>query len=330
MNQQVLTTNDAAALSFVQAQAYRVNARVIAQPYPQWNFNDLIYVETEGNPWSPGVLTYTSDFSGAAQFVTGYAKDMPFADVSQDMQMRSFHLAGIGYQYNIEEVNAALNVIGGSLPDRRAQAARLTYMRFMWETTLFGQAEKGMQGITGYAGVPAVAAAPDGTGSVPYWVNSSGVGTKTPTQIARDINQALAGVDNATFGSILANHLLLPDLAYQYIAATPYSATTMETILSFVQRTNLYTIKTGQPLMIRSLRELRAAATASGVSGDGRMVAYNDDPSMLKLHLPMSHRFLPIHQDGWANFVVPGIFRTGGVEFLAPTTAYYLDGITES
>lgn len=328
MNQTVLTTRDAAALTFVQGQAYRVNAQVIAQPYPQWAFNELVFVETTGNPWAPGVMTYTSDWSGAAKFVSGYAKDMPFADVSQEMQLKSFHLAGIGYQWNIEEVNTALNIVGGTLQARRAEAARMTYQKFMWDTTLFGQAEKGMQGLTNYTGVPAVAATADGTGSATEWVSAAGVGLKSPEKIVRDFNQALAGVDSATFGSVLANKVLLPERAYLYMAGTPYSALGNETILSFLLRNNLYTLKTGQPLMIRSLRELNTSATTGGTAGKGRMVAYYDDPSMVKLHLPMPHQFLPVMQDGWANFVIPGIFRTGGVEMLAPTTAYYLDGVS--
>lgn len=331
MNQRVLTTVDAAALSFVQGQAFRVNTRVISQPYPQWAFNELLYVETEGNPWAAGVITYMTDYSGKAEFITGYAKDMPFADVNQDMQMRSFHLAGIGYQWNIEEVNTALNVVGGTLQSRRAEAARQVYLKFMWDTTLFGQVEKGLMGLTNYTGVPAVAAAADGDGGVPYWVNASGIGTKTPAQIVRDFNIMLAGVSNATFGQILANKVFLPEDAYLYIAGTPYSpVNTTETILSFIQRNNIYTLKTGRALDIRSLRELNTAATTGATAGDGRAVAYYDDPTFVKLHLPMPHQFLPVHQDGWANFVIPGIFRTGGVEFLAPTTAYYLDGVSEA
>lgn len=331
MNQRVLTTADAASLSFVQGQAYRVNTMVIEQPYPQWAFNELLYVETEGNPWAPGVITYMTDYSGKAEFITGYAKDMPFADVNQDMQLRTFHLAGIGYQWNIEEVNTALAVVGGSLQSRRASAARQTYLKFMWDTTLFGQTEKGLMGLTNYTGVPAVAATADGDSSVTYWVNAAGALTKTAAQIVRDFNQMLAGVSNATFGHILANKVFLPEQAYLAIAGTPYSpVNSTETILSFIQRNNLYTLKTGRPLDIRSLQELNTAATTGLTAGDGRAVAYYDDPTFVKLHLPMPHQFLPVHQDGWANFVIPGIFRTGGVEFLAPTTAYYLDGVSEA
>ncbi|MCV2448466.1 DUF2184 domain-containing protein [Paracoccus sp. DMF] len=323
--------SDAQALAFVQGQAYRVNTRVIAQPYPSWDFGRLIYVETEGDPWAPGVLTYTSDISGAAKWQSGYAKDVPLADVSQDMQMKTFELAAIGYQWNIAEVNAARNmIVGGNLPDRRAQAARQAYMKFMWDLTWFGNAEKNMPGITNYPGVPASVAPADGTGTVPYWVDNTGVGVKTPAQIVRDINIALQGVDNATYGTVLADTVLMPDVAYTYIAGTPYSSTTMETILSFIQRTNLYTQQTGRPLTIRGERQLRTAGTVDAGAGQGRLVAYNNDPAYVKLHLPMPHNFLPVWQDGPLNFVVPGIFRTGGVEMFVPTSAYYLDGVSQA
>lgn len=325
----VVTSNDAQALSFVQGQAYRINTQVLETVYPNWNFEDLIYVSTEGNPWALGVITYTSDWTGKPEFLTAYAKDMPFADVSQGQELRGFHLAGIGYQFNLEEVNTALNMVGGSLPSRRAIAAYEAYRHFMWNVYLTGHDEKGLKGVINYPGITPVAAVSDGTGGVPYWVNASAVGTKTPALILRDFNRAIFGTDSATYGAILANTVLLPDVAYNYIAQTPINDLNTESILSFIRRNNLYTQQTGQPLTIRGMRELRAAGTAGAGAGKGRLIAYNDSPNLLRLHLPMPHQFLRVHQDGWGNWVVPGIFRTGGVEFVAPQSAYYLDGISD-
>lgn len=317
--------SDAQRLAFVQGQAFKVNQRVYETKFPDWDFSRLAYVDTSGPEWSPGILTYTSDISGKAKWQSGYAKDVPLADVSQDMQTRTFHLAAIGYQYNIEEVNAAIQ-IGGSLADRRARAARLVYTKFMYDLTLKGDTEKGLGGLINYAGVTTTTAAADGTGSATYWVNSSGVGTKTPAQIVRDINVALQGVYLDTNTVEMADTILLPVEAYNYLAATPYSATTMETILSFVQRTNIYTLTTGRPLTIRAVREL-----GNGASGGttGRMVAYKNDQDYVKLHLPMPHRFLPVWQDGPMNWEVPGIFRTGGIELLTTVAFRYIDGISQ-
>lgn len=317
--------NDQQALAFVQGQSFKVNQRVYETRYPDWDFGRLVFVDTAGPEWAPGILTYTSDISGRANWQSGYAKDVPLADVSQSQSLRNFQLAAIGYQWNIEEVNSAIQV-GSSLPDRRARAARLAYMKFMYDLTLKGSAEKGLGGLINYSGVTATTAPADGTGSVTTWVDEDGVGTKTPAQIVRDINLALQGIYLSTYEQEMADTILLPVEAYNYIASTPYSATTMETILSFVQRTNIYTLTTGQPLTIRTVREL---STGDAAGTGGRMVAYKNDGDFVKLHLPMPHRFLPVYQDGPLNFTVPGIFRTGGLELLTNAGMRYIDGISE-
>ncbi|MFD4120915.1 DUF2184 domain-containing protein [Alcaligenes faecalis] len=318
--------NDQQALAFVTAQAYKINQKIYETRYPDWDFGRLIYVDTSGPEWSPGILTYTSDMSGRANWQSGYAKDIPLADVSQDMQTKTFHLAAIGYQWNLEEVNMTMGFPGAGLPDRRARAARLAYTKFMYDLTLKGSTEKNVGGLTNYGGVVTLNAPADGTDGTTLWVNAAGVGQKTPAQIVRDINTALQGISLATFETELADTVLLPAEALNYIAATPYSATTTETILSFVMRTNLYTLQTNRPLTIRSVRELSTGA-ANGTTG--RLVAYKNDGEYAKLHLPMPHRFLPVWQDGPLNFAVPGIFRTGGVELLTTVAMRYIDQISE-
>lgn len=317
--------HDQQALAFVAGQAYQVNQRVYEARYPDWDFGRLIYVDSSAPEWSPGVLTYTSDVSGKANWQSGYAKDIPLADVSQDRQLKNFQMAAIGYQWNLEEVNTTMGFPGQGLPDRRARAARLAYMKFMYDLTLKGSAEKGMGGLINYPGVVAASAPADGTAGSTLWVDAAGVGQKTPAQIVRDINLGLMGVYLGTNEIELADTILLPFEAYNYIAGTPYSAMTTETILSFVQRTNIYTQRTGRPLTIRTVREL-STGSASGTTG--RMVAYKNDAEYVRLHLPMPHRFLPVYQDGPLNFAVPGIFRTGGVELMTTVAMRYIDGIS--
>ena len=317
--------NDQQALAFVTGQAYQINQRVYETRYPDYDFGRLIYVDTSAPEWSPGIMTYTSDVSGAANWQSGYAKDVPLADVSQAMQTKSFHLAAIGYQWNLEEVNTTMAFPGANLPDRRARAARLAYMKFMYDLTIMGSPEKGLGGLINYSGVTTTTAPNDGTGGATLWVDQNGVGQKTPAQIVRDINLGLMGVFRDTNDIELADTILLPHEALTYIAQTPYSATTMETILDFVARNNIYTRTTGRELTIRALSALSAQASGN----TGRMVAYKNDPEYVKLHLPMPHRFLPVYQDGPLNFAVPGIFRTGGVELLTTKGMRYVDGISE-
>lgn len=316
--------NDATALSFAVEQSLQINSRIYETKYPDWDFSRLVFVNTSGPEWSNGTITYTSDMSGRAAWQSGFAKDVPLADVSQDRTLRTNHMGAIGYQWNIEELNTAMQ-IGGGLADRRARAARMAYMKFMWEVTVRGDAVKGLAGLINQTAVVDTVAPADGTGSVTFWVDEDGVGTKTPAQIVRDINAALTGMWLASYETEMADTLLLPIEAYNYIAQTPYSTVTMDTILSFVQRTNIYTLTTGQPLTIRTLRELSTA----GAGGTGRMIAYKNAENYVQLHLPMPHRFLPVYQDGPLNYTVPGIFRTGGIELLSDVAFRYVDGISQ-
>lgn len=320
------------ALTFFTAQAYKINATVYETVYPDWDIGSFIFVDTSGPEWSPGVLTYVSDIvSGRANWYSGAAKDIPLADVGQDYKLKTHHFAAIGYQHNLEEINTVISM-GGSLPDRRARAARLAYQKFIFNLALFGDTEKGLPGMVNMPGVPIVPVPADGDGGVRLWVDSNGVGKKTPAEIARDFNIGLQGVAKNTFDTVLADTVVLPQAALDYIAATPFSDLTTETILSFIMRTNLYTMRTGRPLNIRSLRELGTAATdttSPSSAGKGRAIFYANRPEYMLFHLPMPHRFLPVYQDGPLNYLVPGIFRTGGTESLSTSAIRYLDGISE-
>jgi hypothetical protein len=97
----------------------------------------------------------------------------------------------------------------------------------------------------------------------------------------------------------------------------------MSTILDFLLTKNAYTLVTGRPLTVRAVRGLGYSAA----DGSGRMIAYRRDPSVLKLHLPMTHRFLPPIQTGPLVFDVPGIFRLGGLEVRRPGAIRYMDKV---
>lgn len=312
---------DQQALSFAIQEGMRINTQVYEAKYPSYDYGRLMFVDTSGPEWSPGVITFTGDRRGAANWQSGYAKDIPLADVTRDMQQKQHFMAAIGYQFNIEEINVA-RLHNYQLENRRAMSARTAYEEFMYGIAIGNTAaanEKGLRGILNLTGVTAGNFPADGAGGgggSTLWVN------KTPAQIVRDINSLLTGIYTTTLGIELADTVIMPDTLLNYIAGTPYSDTTMETILSFVQRTNVYTIRTGRPLTI--LGE-RAAATA-GAGSTTRVAAYRNAEDVVKLHLPMPFRFLPIYQDGPLNFTTPGIFRTGGVEALTPQAIRYGDG----
>ncbi len=114
---------------------------------------------------------------GAAQWQSGSAFDIPFADVERTKFDHSIQMAAIGYQYNIEELGTAMLVPGTNLTADKADAARQAYAQFMYGVAFEGNAEKGMDGLLNYTGVtatnaPAVGDLNGGTDS-PYWIHKS-------------------------------------------------------------------------------------------------------------------------------------------------------------
>jgi hypothetical protein len=120
----------------------------------------------------------------------------------------------------------------------------------------------------------------------------------------------------------MADTVLLPVASFSLLATTRVPNTTAST-LGWLQQYNTYTAITGQSLTIRAVRGLETA----GAGATNRMIAYRNDPQILKLHLPMPHKFLNVMQVTALRYDVPGIFRTGGIEIRRPGSVRYLDGI---
>jgi hypothetical protein len=310
------------AYGFLVSQTAHIEAEVYKTLYPDFDYASLIPVDSSANEWSKTVTFFSMDMVGLAQWQSGSAFDVPYADVERAKFDHSIHMAAIGYQYNLEEINTARLVPGTNLTTDKADAARQAYAQFMYGVAFDGNSEKNMDGLLDYTGVTAADAAAEGdinggTNS-PYWAH------KTPQQIITDFNGVLSGqyIDSKTIE--LSDTVLLPIAALLDIGARTMSEHSSQTVLEFLQEKNIYTLTTGQRLTIRGHRGL----ATKGSAGTGRMVAYKRDPKVVKLHLPMPHRFLPIWQNGPMNFVIPGIFRTGGVEIRRPTAVRYLDKVT--
>ncbi|HKF95085.1 MAG TPA: DUF2184 domain-containing protein [Gammaproteobacteria bacterium] len=311
-----------AALAYLTNQAYSINPVVYKTKFPELDFGKLVYVDTSAPEWTPGIVTFISNGVGKAEWQAGGAKDVPKAEVQRDISTVKAHMAAIGYGYNIEELGQS-QLLGMNLPADKAMAARRAYQEFMWNVSLTGDATKNLLGLANSAGVTTGTAPADGTGSVTTWFDGSGNQTKTSAQIVRDFNGMLTGVWTGSLTVEMADTVLLPYDIISYLGATPMSGTNSETILSFLLRNNIYTATTGQTLLIVGVLGLNTAGSGS----TRRAVAYKNAQDVVKLHLPMPHKFLPVYQDGAFAYEVPGIFRTAGVEVIRTGAFRYLDGI---
>lgn len=312
--------SDQAALTFLQTQATHIEAEVEKIEYPEVQYPDLIPVDFSAPEWTKTVTYYSQDSVGKADWFSANARDVPRADVDRQKYETGVEMAAIGYGYNIEEISQA-QAAGVSLTADKAEAAKQAYEFFVDDIALFGSDEKNFFGLIDYPGVSATTVAADGAGgggSSMLWRN------KTPDQIARDVNDAITDIYVTTKQIGMADTVRIPLEDYAYISTTRFDPNAQMTILEWLQRVNVYTAMTRQALDIGPLRGLETA----GASGSGRMLVYRKDPKVLKMHVPMRHRFLDPMRTGALIYEVPGIFRLGGLDIKRLAYFRYRDGIS--
>lgn len=313
----MIILRDAAAVSFLQQKATFLEPELYRKKYPEYNYAELVPVDTTAGEWAKSVTFYSADTVGRAEWYSGNSTQMPRADVNLNQHTHNIKLAAIGYGYNLEELNTAL-AGNFNLDTERAFAARRAYEQFMYGLTISGDAASNMTGLINNASVTPVTAPADGAGSATTFAS------KTGDQIARDINSMLTGRFSSSLGIELLDTVALPIDQYMLLATRRMGTNGDEiTVMEWLMKYNTYTAQTGRPLMVRMLRQLDGA----GGSGTDRAIAYTNAMDVLKLHLPMPHQFLSVWQKDAMGFEVPGIFRTGGVEIRRPGAVAYLDGV---
>ncbi len=303
------------ALGFIMPQFHNIEAQVYARKYPSYDYAAIIPVVTEGSEWARGTLFRSSDVAGEAKFLSGAANDIPYADVTRAQHLQPFEMAGIGFHWTLDELNVAA-LEGRNIGTEKADGAKKVAEQLLWRTAMSGNTGLNWTGLVNDANVTATNAPNDGTSSARTFAS------KTADQVLRDINDQIVGITTDTLETELADTVLLPTTVFQTLAARRMGDTTM-TILEFVRQNNAYTAQTNQPLTIRALRTLETA----GASGTKRMITYLRDPTVLRFHLPMPHRFLAPFQKSSMSWEVAGIMRTGGTEIRLPKAVRYLDAI---
>lgn len=328
---------DADGLNFLTQQTRVLSTRALNVEYDTINIAEYIPVNTDYPEWASGVDFQIGDVSGAAKWQSGWAKDVPLADVKLLSVGSDFAMYAVGYRYNVEEVGKAMYA-GYPLTARKAAAARQAADQFVAEAAFYGGGHPGWTGLINLAGVAAAASPATGTGSARNWFSASGgilTGLKTPDQIVAELNAVVTGPMLNTLGfrmTQLSDTVLLPSYALKYITDTPYGVTAPnKSILQYFRENNPYTAQTGQQLTIRDLPALAGAADASSgttLTGQGRIIGYRNNLDSLEMPLPMAFNFRPVHQHGPLMWEVPGIGRCGQLIQTRSGTIRYLDGVS--
>ena len=299
MSKQFQMLDAQAALGFVVSQSSHIEREVMAIPYPEIRYAEMVPVDTSANPFAASVTFFTQDAVGRAKLMNGKGDDVPLANIMRTKFEQGILDAGIGYEFSLTEIGQA-QMMGMSLPNEGAAAARLAYEQLVDEVTLNGA--DGIEGLYNTTGITSTASA------ATFLVG-------TPAQVLTAINTALTAIMTDTNGIDMANTVVLPLAAYAAIATRQLDATSDVTILEFIRRANVYTTRTGQPLTIMADHRLAT-----------KMVVYKRDPSVLKLHMPMPLRFLPPQYVN-LSVRVPGMFRFAPLSIRRPKAVRYVTGV---
>jgi hypothetical protein len=299
------------AVGFAVPALYRTHATVFEQKYPSFDYAGMVPVNMDGDMWDVGTLVYSGDAAGKAEYLGGKAFDIPNASVNFSQGITNFHLAGVGYELSLQEVNRA-SKMGTDLDTRKANAARMVAEKFIYDRVIRGDTRKGPTntGLINNATVPQ-ANAPTG-----------GWATATPQQKLADLNAGLNDVIVNSRETAMPNAVVLPTSAFLDANNTQMTNVGMS-VLTFLKTNNSYTAMTGQQLDIRASRELETA----GAGGTRRMVVYEKSPDNMEFFLPGMYTFLPLFPTSSMTWRVDGVMNVGQLEIYRPKAVSYRDNI---
>ena len=295
-------------LAFLQSQAAHIERKVYQIKYANIQYPGLVPVDTSAAPWSDQIIYYSEDGQGQVEWFANRGTDIPLVNIQRMQHNVRIEGLAIGYDYDVAELGMARQ-LRRNLTNDKARVARRVVEEKIDDIFINGVPSMRWDGMINNPNVPR-------TDAPRTWPAGNAL------QCLADVQSILQDVWTSSNQVELANTLLLSPERYAYLAQTPLGDNSDKTIMEFLMNYNVYTMQTGQPLMIRTLRQLSTA----GQNGVQRMIAYMRDEDVLKLHIPMPLRWFPAQQM-LLRYIVPGMFRMGGLEIRRPGAVRYRDGI---
>jgi hypothetical protein len=297
----------------------------------QKKFFDVLYTETFWRDVIPeeSILTdipegakSTSygvrDYSGTGAFLGSRSQDVPTVDLSYRKEtLIPIFDAGIAgvitrsdmrtYQFAYgKKMNTELTAKMGKAADNHIEGV-----------VFYGDSSINFEGWLDTTGVEVIQAPVGGSGQRSWF-------EKTPLEILRDINLAMAQVRENTGEVFVPGGVYLPGEHYDHITTTPVGDNADKSIADYVKGNNIYTNRTGKELKIKSIPHLKEA----GPLGVNRAVFQTEESpeENFGLPFPIPMRLLPPQIRGY-ELLFLGEYKFGSFYKPRPETAVYLDEI---
>ena len=242
---------------------------------------------------------YQYDARGLAKIVSDYATDIPSVEVAGKAFTSKIETIALSYSYSIMDIKRA-SIQGTALSVRKALATQRGIMARHNQLFWLGDATAGIVGVLSHASVPNAQVTADGTGSSALW------STKTPTQILRDLVQAVTEIKSLTKGVESPNLLVLSEGRLNVLRGTRMSADSSDSIL--VAFNNMF-----PEIRVEGAEEL-AGAFQGGTEG---FLLGRNESTHIELIAPIVYEETAPEQVNLA-YKVNSLGRNGGVAIYYP------------
>ena len=279
-------------LEVVKAQTYDIK-------YGSLKAVELFPIDPTTPEYAETQTYYQYDARGLAKIVSDYGTDIPSVEIAGKPFSSKIETIALSYAYSIMDIKRGA-IQGTPLNVRKAIATQRGVLARHNQLFWVGDTTAGIVGVLSHASVPNAQVTADGTGSSALWAN------KTPTQILRDLVQAVTEIKSLTKGVEMPNLLVLSEGRLNVIRGTRMSADSSDSIL--VAFNNMY-----PEIRVEGAEEL-AGAFQGGTEG---FLLGRNESTHIELIAPIVYEETPPEAKNLA-FKVNAIGRNGGVAIYYP------------
>ena len=320
---------DQAALTWVESQAAKIEARVRKELLSEIMYPQLIRVNSDIDEADDMVVTYV-ERPGTARTtpLAAGATDIPMTEVSFDRIVREAYMEGIAYGWDDDEILRARK-LGKPLRDGRIRAARRAVEEKKEDVVLNGDEGKNWYGLL--------------TNRDPACLNveatSGGWAASKTTEAVNDLRKAFTAIRAGTDKVLMPDTLLLPVSAESFLFSmiTDDNTTTAMPVIEYLRRYNPYTLATNRPMTIKVINQLdkagppdgtKATESASNAKATGHPMAlmYDSREEVLRFNLPMDLTYIGPQRVAWTQKWY-GRMKIGGNQIFLPRGLCYISGI---
>lgn len=299
---------DAAETVFFNRELEQILVEMFNVKYAELKARQFLPVDNSIDPGAESFTYDQFDQLGSAKKIADYSADLPLVNVKGKQFTQRVQSYGAAFGYSIQEIRAAAKV-GRPLDRLRAETARRVLDVQLDNIAFQGDSSAGLVGLANLAAAQ-TATAGTKTGGGTTWT-----GNATPDEIIKDLNLLVSTIVGNTQEVERPTRILLPTAQFLKIQQTARSSTSDTTILNFFLANN-------PGIEVRSWVRLAAA----GAGSTPRAIAYNPDPSNVRLVIPVEFEQLPPEPRN-LSWVVNCHMRAGGVIAPYPKSVCYMDAL---